>query len=424
MIVTIEKIVYPGKSFSRINGKVVFLDQGLPGEVVEIDIVSETKGYIQAKVIKVIDASLYRKQALCSHYRVCSVYQYIDYSQQVEIKKQQIKEIICHRFDIDCALLHFRQSPQIWGYRNKIKVKIIRQNSLPHLAYNLPGTIDKFIPIDRCFLSPDQTNLFMSKFIKILRQQDFSSVRQLTIKENKNNELLVCVCHDDSLDIHQFSLVFESLIKQPKVAGVVLANEERDTQAVIYGDDFFRETIDNKQFLIGSFSFFQINTHALNLLVGDLRDNLILSKDTVLADLYCGVGIFGILLAEQVKQVIGAEIEPENFLFLEKNIKINGITNFDLHLCDCNDRLISIFKKNIDIAIIDPPRKGAGVQVCEKLIKSKVSTIVYISCDPSTLARDLKILLSAYKVRSLYVYDFFPHTPHIETMVILDKENN
>lgn len=423
MNITIEKIVYPGKSLSRINGKVVFTDQGLPEETVEIAVIKETKGYTQAKTTKIITASPYRQQTRCSHYQACSPYQYIDYSQQIEIKKQQLQEIISRQLKIDYTLSHFRQSPQIWGYRNKIKVKIIRPNTLPRLAYNLPETDNQFIPIDKCFLSPKHTNLFMDEFIKKLNQKDFPAINQLVIKENKENKLLIFIYHNNSLDIKEFSLALRSLIKQFEPAGIVLINEKTYTRTVICGDNFFKEKINGKQFFIGSNSFFQINTDALKLLVNDLQNNLTLDKETVLADLYCGVGTFGILLAEQIRQVIGVEIEQESFLFLEKNIKLNNLNNFDLRLCDCNDTLKSLLKKNIDVVIVDPPRKGVSTQVCDKLAESAVNTIVYISCDPSTLTRDLKILSSAYKIKNIYAYDFFPHTPHIEAMVILDKKN-
>jgi len=423
MNIVIEKIVYPGKSLARANGKVIFTDQGLPGETVEIAIVKDTKGYTQAKTIKIITPSPNRQEPRCNHYQVCSPYQPIEYPQQIEIKKQQLQEIISRQLKIDFPSLNFRKSPQIWGYRNKIKVKIIRIKTLPHLAYNLPETDDQFIPVDQCLLSPEQTNLFMSEFIKKLRQKDFPAVNQLTIKENKENKLLIYISHDGSLNIGNFSLALESLIKQFNPEGVVLINEVTYARVVIHGNNFLKETIDHKQFLIGSNSFFQINTSILELLVKDLRDNLILNENTILADLYCGVGTFGILLAEQIKQVIGVEIEQESFLFLEKNIKLNNLNNFDLRLCDCNDTLESLLKKDIDIVIIDPPRKGAGKEVCNKLVKSEVDTIIYISCDPATLTRDLKILSSGYDIKNIYGYDFFPQTPHIETMVVLNKKN-
>jgi len=422
MNITIEKIVYPGKSLGRIDGKVVFTDQGLPEEVVEVAVIKEAKGYVMAKTVKILTALPYRQEPLCSHYQVCSPYQYIDYTQQIEIKKQQLQEIIFRWFDIDRNLLNFRSSPQIWGYRNKIKVKIIRLKGLPQLAYNLPEIDDRFVPIDKCFLSPERTNLFMNEFITKLRQKDFPAINQLVIRENENNKLLICFYYDGVLDIGEFSLAFRSVLKQFEPEGAMLIDSESGEQTIIYGDNFFKEVIGDKQFFIGGDSFFQINVKTLKLLVKDLRDNLTLSKDTILADLYCGVGTFGILLAEQVKQVIGVEIEQENFAFLEKNIKANNLNNFEQRFCDCNDTLKDLLKKNIDVVIIDPPRVGANAQVCSKLIKSAVNTFVYISCDPSTLARDLKILLFAYKVKNIYAYDFFPHTPRIETMIILEKK--
>ena len=322
MNIIIEKIVYPGKSLARANGKVIFTDQGLPGETVEIAIIKETKGYTQAKTIKIITPSSDRQQARCTHYQVCSPYQCISYSQQIEIKKQQLQEMISRQLKSEFPLLIFRQSPKIWGYRNKIKVKITRTNGLPQLAYNLTETDSQFVTVDECFLSPKKTNRFMNEFIKKLRQKDFPAIEQLTIKENKENDLLIYISHNGSLEVDDFSFVLKDLTKQFDPKGIVLVNERTYARTIIHGNNFLKETIDNKQFLIGANSFFQINIDMLELLVKDIKDNLILNKNTILADLYCGVGTFGILLAEQIKQVIGVEIDQESFLFLEKNIKL------------------------------------------------------------------------------------------------------
>jgi len=423
MIIVIEKIVYPGKSLGRINGKVVFTDQGLPKETVETKIIKETKNYIQAKTTKIITVSPYRQKECCAHYQACSPYQYIDYPQQIEIKKQQIQEIICRQLNDGNNLLRFRQSPQIWGYRNKTTIKIIRENARPRLAYSLPKTIDKFVPIDKCFLLPQFTNLFMGEFIKLLAFKDFPAINQLTIKENKNHKLLISIHHNNSLNIKELSLALSHLTTKFQPAGIVLINQKEHSQSVIYGDNFLKEVINNKQFRIGNASFFQINLATLDLLIKDLMDNLTLNKNTILADLYCGVGTFGILLAERVKQVIGVEINPDNFSFLVHNTKLNNIKNFDLHLSDCDQSLQLLFKKNIDVIIVDPPRKGVGIKVCGELAAFAANTIVYISCNPSTLRRDLEVLLSAYKIQNIFAYDFFPHTPHIEIMVILSRKH-
>lgn len=415
MAIIIEKIVYPGKSMSRIGGKVLFTDQGLPGEKVEITVIKETKGYTQGQTVKIITPSPHRIIPRCGHYRVCSPYQYIDYSYQVEIKKQQLSEILTRHLKADIPEIVFRESPHAWGYRNKIKLKVLRQDKKPYLAYNLPRSTDRFTAIDKCFLSPETTN----SFLNALSPDSLKYLTGLTVRENKKNELLIDAYHDHALDKKTAYKIFEDLFGKFHIAGFMLTDQKDLKKTLVHGDGFLKETIEGFDFHIGTGSFFQVNTEMLSVLMGDMRNELGLSPDNVLADLYCGIGTFGILLSSKVKRVIGVESGKENFHFMKKNIELNNIKNFDTSLCDCKEAISPVLKQRVDIAIIDPPRKGIDTGICNALTMSGPSTLAYISCDPSTLARDLKILLSSYKIKSVHGYDFFPQTPHIETMVIL-----
>ena len=422
MNITIEKIVYPGRSLARIDGKVIFTDQGLPGETVEIAVLKETKSYTQARTTKIINALPSRQLPRCKHYQVCSLYQYINYSYQVEIKKQQIQEILTRQLKIDLPNLEFRSSPQIWGYRNKIKLKIIWKDKKAQLAYNLPQAFDQFIPVNECFLSPGLTNLFLNAFIKTIIVKPLRTINELVVRENTKNELLIAIYYDSFLDTKVGFDAFKSLSKEFPISGLVLINRKTFNKTIFWGEDFFKETIKDIDFYIGAESFFQVNTGMLSVLVDDLQSNLDLSADKVLADLYCGIGTFGILLSSEVKRVIGVESDTENFFFMKKNIKLNNIKNFDVRLCDCKEIINSLLKQKLDVVIVDPPRKGMDAGICNTLVQSGLPTIAYISCNPATLTRDLKILSSAYEIKSIYVYDLFPHTPHIETMVLLKKK--
>jgi 23S rRNA (uracil1939-C5)-methyltransferase len=422
MAIAIEKIVYPGKSLARIGGKVIFTDQGLPGETVEIAVLKETKKYTQCLTTKIITPSPERQIPSCKHYQACSPYQYINYPYQVEIKKQQLQEILSRQLKIDSPGLKFRSSEQIWGYRNKINLKIIWKDEKPRLAYNLPQAPDKFIQADECFLSPRTTNLFLTAFIETIAVKSLRTVNELVVRENAKNELLVAIYHAPSLSIKSASCAFKDLSKRFPISGLILIDINTLGKTVLWGNDFFKENIAGIDLYIGAESFFQVNTNMLSVLVEDLQNNLDLSADKVLADLYCGIGTFGILLSKKVKRVIGIEAAIENFFFTEKNIKLNNIKNFDVRLCDCKEAINSLLKQKIGLAIVDPPRKGMDITICDALAQDGPPAIAYISCNPATLVRDLKILLSAYEIKNIFSYDFFPHTPHIETMVLLNKK--
>lgn len=422
MNIKIEKIVYPGKSLARVDGKVVFTDQGLPDETVEITVTKETTGYLEAKTTKIISPSSHRIGGRCNHYQACSAYQCIDYSKQVQIKKEQIQEMLTHNLKLGDLNLHFRESSKIWRYRNKVKLKVIHKDELSSLAYNVPGEIGQFIPLDECFLLPNTTNLFLKAFIKAIPKAYLLPINQIVVKENSQNQLLVSLYHNSPLNTEDLSSNLKSLIEKFDIAGIVLNNQSKETKTILWGEDFFEEKIEDSTFLVGNDSFFQVNIDMLSILVKDLKDNLDLNTSKSLADLYCGVGTFGILLASKLKNLVGIESEPENFFFLEKNIKLNNIENFNVRMCDCEDTISSLLKQKIDIVIVDPPRKGIDSKICNSLVKTPVPELVYISCNPATLARDLKTLLPAYNITNIYAYDFFPQTPHIESMVFLTKK--
>ncbi|MDP8259197.1 MAG: 23S rRNA (uracil(1939)-C(5))-methyltransferase RlmD [Candidatus Aadella gelida] len=423
MDIVIEKIAYPGKSLARIDGKVVFTDHGLPGEKVKVSVIKEKKNYILARTIKNISFSPLRRETRCDHYRICSPYQYIDYDEQVKIKKQQILEAFGHDLKIDPVDIIFRNSPKIWGYRNKITLKVIHENGKQRLAYNQLQARDRFAPVENCFLSPNLTNSFLAAFSKVISAGFIQGISQLVVKENSDNKLLAAVYYNSSFHAEKACAFFEPLGKDFPHLNLICIDKDSSSRTVICGTDFLVETVSGMSFNIGAESFFQVNTPSLVNLSDDLKKNIPFNKNMVLADLYCGIGTFGILLSSKVKQVIGVESEDENFYFMKQNIAANNAANFTPYLSDCKKYINSLSLKKVDVAIIDPPRKGLDPDVCNALKRSGLPVIVYISCDLATLIRDLKILLPSYKIKNIFGYDFYPHTPHIETMVILALED-
>jgi 23S rRNA (uracil1939-C5)-methyltransferase len=421
MDIKIDKVVYPGKSMAKIDGKVIFTDQGLPGETVEVSVLKETKSYAQCRTVKIITPSPHRQAPRCKHYETCSLYQYIDYPEQIEIKKQQLREMLSRQLKIDLPDIKFRPSEKIWGYRNKIKLKVIWNGRKAFLAYNLPKSLARFVAVDECFLSPGLTNSFLKAFVELISARSFKSIAGLTVRENAKNQLLVNVYYDPSMDIKIRLDAFEGLVKKFPISGFMFIDQKTLNRTALFGDCFFKEAVNDIELCVGPESFFQINTGMLSVLVNDMQNNLDLGGDKTLADLYCGVGTFGIILSQKVKKVIGVESDPENFFFMKKNIEMNNIKNFEARLCTCEKNIRPLLDEKPDLVIVDPPRKGLDAGICNALAESGPPGLAYISCDPATLARDLKILLSGYDIKNLYAYDFFPHTPHIETMALLSR---
>ena len=387
MKITIEKIIYPGKSMGINKDKTILTDEGIPGEIIEVKPVREKKNYIEAKTVKIITPSSARITPRCSHYQACGPYQYIDYKTQLAIKESQLKEMFP---DISISVI---PSTEIWGYRNKIKLSIIWKDKKASLAYHIPESRDKFIQIDSCNLVSKNINNLLASFLKTINKENLSSIKEIEVRESyATKKLILTIYPPVKIEKNQSS-------------------------------PYIEEAISGKTFRIGPESFFQINVPMLELVIEKMKKSIILDKKEILADLYCGIGTFGIALSQFAEKVIGIESEPANISFLKSNLKLNNIENFRLYEGSCEKLFPAMLNSDIATLIVDPPRKGLENMLCQNILLSSIKKILYLSCNPSTLSRDLKILSRSYVLKILYLFDFFPQTPHIETLAILEKNN-
>jgi len=386
MEITIEKIIYPGKSLGMGNAKTILTDEGIPGEIVEIIPIEEKKNYIEAKTIKIIKPSPYRIAPKCAHYKICGPYQYIDYKTQLSIKESQLKEIF------PGMPISIIPSPEIWAYRNKIKLNVIWDNTTARLAYHAPESRQEFIQIDSCSLVSENINKLLASFIGIVNQENLTSIKEIEVKESYAAKTLMFTTKP--------FIKIEDLQNNPYI-------EERAA---------------GKTFRIGPESFFQVNVPLLETALEEMQRSIFPGKKETIADLYCGAGTFGIALSGFAEKIIGIESEPANISFLKTNLKLNNIKNFHLYEGTCEKLFPMLMNKGIDILILDPPRKGLDNMLCQNITLSSIKKILYLSCNPATLSRDLGILSRSYDVKTLQFLDFFPHTPHIETLAILEKK--
>lgn len=418
MKLTIEKIIPTGKSLGRIKGKVVLTNEGLPGEIVEIKVTKEKKGYIDAKTTTVLQSSPQRIKPRCTHYKVCSPYQYIDYPLQTKIKESQINELFSRQLKFE-KHIPFKASPQTWHYRNRLHLHIIYKQDTPQLAYHEAKSHLKFIPIDECFLASHEINSTMKGLLKLIEQNKLKFIREVSVRENIQKDQLLLTLYIDSVkNINNLKPV-EELTLTHKIKGIISIDEKK-SKHLVFGQEYIEKTINDITFYVGPESFFQINTPMLEILINDLKNHATENYRTV-ADLYCGVGTFGLILAKQTAKTIGIETNKETIRLLHKNITLNGIKNFKAYQGKCKKFKSLLTQNAVDLLIVDPPRKGLETELREAIIKRDIPKIIYISCDPATLTRDLKTFLEKYRIEQVYAYDFFPQTPHIETMTILTR---
>ncbi len=424
LILKIEDIVYPGKSLGRHQGKVIFTDTGLPQELVEINITQTKKFYSQAKTLKIIETSPHRITPQCDHYKICSLYQYIDYPFQLELKKTQLENMFSHAFKFPLPEITVKPSPAILEYRNKIRLAIRWYKNTPSFCYHIPNTQDKFTSIQNCHLVSKQMNGFLKNLLNIISDKKINFIHQITLRENFQKKILL-ILHIKNIKKSPQLKNHLSHIKDKYTnssATCVCDEYNQHNEAMLWGKNYISEKIGSINYDIGPLSFFQINTPMLHEIITDIKDLVPLKGSEIIADLYCGIGTFGLNLANKSKIVYGVESEASNLSFLTKNILSNKIDNFTVYAGLSEKWIDKILSHNIDILIVDPPRKGLNSLICKKIIKRPPQTIIYISCNPATLIRDLNILSNYYVFKNITFYDFFPNTPHIETMVILEKK--
>ncbi len=424
MQIYIEKIIYPGRSFSRDNGKVILTDGGLPGELVTIKPVKEKKNYLEAEILNILEPSKHRAKPRCPHYKICSPYQCMDYPLQLAIKQGQITEIFSHHLNINLPSLKIKPSPLIWGYRNKIHLHILWENNAPYPAYHTPKSFNRYTRITPCHLLPPEVNILLQSFLDTSAEHNLESVKEVVIRKSiaENNLLLILLINSPTSS--KISQALLPLADNSPLAGCICISrkEKKVKDTTLMGVNYLKEKIEDITFEIGPRCFFQINVPMAKQITEDLKQSLKLSGAETIADLYSGIGTFGLTLAKQVRHVFTVEKERENLFFLRRNIENNRIGN--ITVCPgASEKWISrILKKKIDILLVDPPRRGIGDFICGQITKNPPEKLVYISCNPATLIRDMKLLLESYTLSDITAYDFFPHTPHIETCSILTRK--
>ena len=423
MVIRIEKIVYPGRRLGLLTGKVVFTDLGLPGESVDVEILKDRRSYAEARTVRVLRPSPARVEPRCGHYLACSPYQDMDYGLEVEIKRTQVAEILSRELKRRFADLKLTPSPEAWGYRSKIGLRVLRENGRAEFAYNQPHEQEAFVAVDRCYLVSDAVNDLMAGLLERINGAPLPTVEGVEIKTSRwSGESLVLCELSTGTEKEAVAEALKPLRKTFHLAGAVAAVREgsRFRDEKLFGRDFIEERAAGLTFRIGARSFFQANLSILDTVFADVAVAAGLTHDAVVADLYSGLGTFGMFLAKRSREVFGVEPEAGNIAFLKKNLELNGIGNFAVCEGTAEEWLPEILERDPAVIILDPPRRGIFPGTVEMLVEDPVPRIVYLSCNPTTLARDLKAFLAAYELVDVRSYDFFPHTPHIETLAVLD----
>ncbi len=393
MIVEITALNHQGYGIGKINNKIIFVENALEGEIVKIKIVENKKKYCIAKVIEYIKTSLNRVSFSCCFYDKCGGCNiaHMCYEKQLEFKKNKVINIL----DKYCNLSvnpHINFSNEL-NYRNKV-VFHIKDGKIGFYQNNSNFIVD----IDKCLILSDSIN----KVLKIIRTFDLSLVNNIMIRSTYKDIMLV-IEGDINKDILSNNLSF--------VSSIYINGK------LVHGSSRIVEKIGNYLFYISYDSFFQVNSKVTYNLYNKILEYASLDKNDNVLDLYCGTGTIGIFLSKYCNKVLGIEINKSAIEDANLNKKINGISNIDF--INDNSSYITKLDSKFNVVVVDPPRSGLDSKTLNNLILKRVSRLIYVSCNPMTLARDINKLKEIYNLEKMELFDMFCNDYHVECVVAM-----
>ena len=443
----IEKVDFPNKGYVNIDGEKVIVKNGIPGQKVRFIINKKRSGRAEGRLLEVLEKSpLEVREPVCKIFPACGgcMYQTMSYEEQLKMKETQVKGLLQDAVGIGTDL-HWKGihgSPIEFGYRNKMEFSFgdeYKDGPLSLGLHKKGSTYDVLTASDCKLVHPDMTAILSSVLdfftelgaVHYKKMQHTGYLRHLLLRRGvTSGEILVHVITTSQAEYDYAPLVSRllALPLEGKIVGIMhIINDslsdvvQSDETRLLYGQDYFYETLLGLRFKISTFSFFQPNSLAAEVLYSIVRDYIGDTKDKEVFDLYSGTGTIAQLLASVAKEVIGVEIVEEAVEAAKVNAALNGLTNCRFIAGDVLKVLDDLTEKP-DMIILDPPRDGIHPKALPKILAYGVENIVYISCKPTSLARDLPAFLAAgYEVQRSCSVDQFCETVHVETVVLLSK---
>jgi 23S rRNA (uracil1939-C5)-methyltransferase len=396
MEVKIEKLDNFGRGITYFNNKICFVDGALEDEVVDIDIVVDKKKYQEAKVVEFLKVSDRRVKEDCPFSKVCGGcnLNHMSYSDENDFKKNKIKQLVERYTSVDYNLVSDITYDLRSNYRNKI---VLHGNKCIGLYKKSSNDI---VSIDNCILVDDRINSIISILNRINK-----SIKEATIKVSNDSKEIMVDIKGEVKDTYELINCVDVLI----INGEFLTSKKQ-----------IINPIGNKKYYESNESFFQINKTLTEKLYDEALNVVKVDKPDNVLDLYCGTGTIGIYVSDYCKRIIGVDYNKSNIDDANKNKKLNNCSNIEF-ICDKVENQIDKFN-NIDIVIVDPPRAGLDSKTKDYLKKINSKKIIYISCDPVTLMRDINDLSDCYGVKYIKPFNMFPRTYHVECVCLLERK--
>ena len=395
----INSLDHLGRGIAKLDNKIVFIENALPNEEVEISIINDKKKYLEGKVIKYISKSLERNNVNCPYYDLCGGcnIMHLNYNDQLKFKENKIKNIVSKYLNENIKINNIVKSNQDTFYRNKVTFQVNEKIGLyKKKSYEI-------VCIDKCIIC----NKLINKAIPYLNKLDLKNISKIICRVANNKLMIILETNNNNINI--------DILKDISSSIYIKNNNE---YTLLYGEKYIYENLGKYKFLISPDSFFQINVDVCIKLYTKVKEYIGVNKNVL--DLYCGTGTIGIFVNEN-NNVIGIEINKYAINDANNNKEINNINNINF-ICNDSGKATKSINFNPDTIIVDPPRNGLNKETINNILQINPQMIIYISCDPMTLVRDLKILNNQYNIIEITPFDMFPNTYHCETICVLERK--
>jgi 23S rRNA (uracil1939-C5)-methyltransferase len=402
---------HDGMGVGKHDGKIIFADLVLPEEEALVEITETKKKFNKADVLKILKKSKWRVEPTCPYFSKCGGCQimHLDYAKQLEQKKKRVLDQLKKTLAIT-PTFEIQKSPNPLHYRNKIELKLV-EDQLGFYEKQSHVIVD----INHCAIAKGALNEAIAFLQK--EKSDLKGVYKITLRTNNKEDQLTCILHTENKIEKRF---FEKFSKEVKsVVGIIVKNGKKTD--LVFGRREVEETILGKKFFVDCEAFLQVNLLQAEKLYQEILSTIQPKKGDVILDAYCGIGILATLLAMHQAEVIGMDIVSQAIDSANKNKEQYQLNDLKFHVSAFENNRLSL--SAVNWLILNPPRGGLDPRALKKVQHNQIPNLIYVSCDPATLARDLSVLYQlGYQVEKGELFDLFPQTMHVETLVILKKK--
>lgn len=439
---------YEGEGIAKVDGYPIFIEGALKGEKVKVRVVKVNKNFAYGKLLEVIEKSEGRVEPKCEYFKRCGgcKLQHMDYKTQLDFKWERVKDCIKKIGGLSEELVEYpigmEENP--YQYRNKVQLPIGMVKGKPALGFYAPRSHD-IIDIEECLIQEEDAN----KISKITKEwiEEFNIMpafvdgkfnkkgllRHVMIRKGfKTGEVMVVIVATRKDLNHMNELIRKLEFHVEGLKSIVLNINAKDTNVILtpecytlWGEDYIKDYIGEFKFNISPLSFFQVNPEQTEVLYGKTLEYAELTGEETVFDAYCGTGSITLFLSQKAKKVYGVEIVEPAIINARENAKMNYVSNAEFFVGKSEEVIPNLIDEGVkaDVIVVDPPRKGCDIKLLKAIGETKPKRVVYVSCDPSTLARDLKILDElGYRTEKIQPVDMFPQTAHIENVARLVRK--